>query len=120
MRSADRRSFLHGLVALPLVGGGVVLTGNPTAAAVPVTPDMMRSYKSWLHMEHRMVSYELAGYDIKLGHEIEEYHACTSPGSRWHFQWSRQGMRGPAGWIDAPQPSTRAAVILSAVGVPLT
>ncbi len=116
---ADRRTFLRGLAALPLIGGSVTLIGQPTSAAVPVTPDLMHSYKSWLHMEHRMVSYELAGHDSALAKEIERYHACGSPGERWHLQWSREGMRGPAGWIDAPQPSTRAAVILSAAGVPL-
>jgi hypothetical protein len=30
------RRFLHGLTTLPLVGGGVTLIGQPTAAAVPV------------------------------------------------------------------------------------
>ncbi len=33
--SADRRSFLRGLVSLPLIGGGVTLIGRP-AAAVPL------------------------------------------------------------------------------------
>jgi len=30
----DRRGFLRGLAALPLIGGGVTLIGNPTRAAV--------------------------------------------------------------------------------------
>ena len=116
---ADRRTFLRGLASLPLIGGGVTLIGNPTAAAVPVTQDMMSSYKSWLFMEHRMVSYEMAGHDKALADHIERCQMSGTPGQDWHLQWSREGARGPAGWIDAPQPSTRAAVILSAAGVPL-
>ena len=117
---SDRRSFLRGLASLPLIGGSVAILGRPSAAAVPVTDDLMQSYKSWLYMEHRMVSYELARYDGDLAHLIERYHSCNTPGDRWHFQWSREGNRGLAGWIDAPQPSTRAAIILSAAGVPLS
>lgn len=115
----DRRSFLRGLASLPLIGGSVAILGQPTAAAVPITDDLMQSYKSWLHMEHRMVSYELARYDTGLAQAIERYHSCNTPGDRWHFQWAYEGSRGPAGWIDAPQPSARAAIILSAAGVPL-
>jgi hypothetical protein len=32
-----RRDFLRSLAHLPLIGGGVTILGNPTAAAVPVT-----------------------------------------------------------------------------------
>ena len=31
---SDRRTFLRQLASLPLIGGGVTLIGNPTAAAV--------------------------------------------------------------------------------------
>ena len=117
---ADRRTFLRGLASLPLIGGGVTLIGNPTAAAVPVTLDLMHGYASWLFMEHRMVSYELADYQRDLARDIERAYWPNTPGADWHFQWSGQGSRGPAGWIDAPQPSTRAAVVLSAAGVPLS
>ena len=116
---SDRRSFLRSLATLPLIGGSVALFGEPSAAAVPITDDLMFSYKGWLFMEHRMVSYELAGHDISRAREIERYFPARNPGYRWHSQWAEPGMRGPAGWIDAPQPSTRAAVILSAAGVPL-
>lgn len=116
---SDRRSFLRGLATLPLIGGSVALVGEPSAAAVPVTDELMFSYKSWLHMEHRMVSHELAGHDLKRACAIEACFPAGNAGYRWHMQWARPGARGPAGWIDAPQPSTRAAVILSAAGVPL-
>ena len=52
----DRRDFLRGLASLPLIGGGVTILGNPTAAAMPVTPHLMQSYLTWLEYEHRMTS----------------------------------------------------------------
>ena len=117
---SDRRAFLRGLASLPLIGGGVTLIGNPTAAAVPVTRDLLHSYDSWLFFERRMVCFELAKHDWPTAREFEGLRGGSSrhvPGDQWHFQWT--GGRGPAGWIDAPQPSTRAAVVLSAVGCPL-
>jgi hypothetical protein len=113
---SNRRGFLRGLATLPLIGGSVALMGQPSAAAVPVTDDLMHSYKSWLYMEHKMLSYEIAGHDYEKSLHVEDMFYLGMPGDKWHFQWSG---RGPAGWIDAPQPSTRAAVILSAAGVPL-
>lgn len=115
----SRRGFLRGLTMLPLIGGGVTLIGNPTATAVPVSQKLIDSYKAWLHFEHRMLSYEMAGYDQEVAQFVEDCHHTTNDGGGWHFQWSVPGARGPAGWIDAPQPSTRAALVLSAVGCPL-
>ena len=116
----ERRSFLRGLTSLPLIGGGVTLIGNPTAAAVPVTDDLLWSYKAWLQYEHRMLSYEIAGHDQRRAGEIERFIKLGYPGDRFHFQWRDPQARGMAIWDNAPQPSTRAAVVLSAVGCPLT
>ena len=113
---SDRRTFLRGLASLPLIGGGVTLIGNPTAAAVPVSTELMQGYASWLFMEHRMVAHEMADYRSLAAWDLERAYWPNSPGGLWHFQWKG---RGPAGWIDAPQPSTRAAVVLSAAGVPV-
>ena len=115
----NRRSFLRGLTTLPLIGGSVALIGKPTAAATPVTWELMQSYKSWLHMEHRMLCYELGGWNVEAAKGLERGFFLDNPGSEWHFQWS-DGNKRVAGWQTAPQPSTRAAVILSAAGVPLT
>jgi len=71
---SDRRDFLRGLATLPLIGGSVAILGTPTQAAVPVTMDLMQSYHAWLHYEHRMLSYEMAGYDVRLAQGIE---GCT-------------------------------------------
>ena len=77
----ERRTFLSGLVGLPLVGGGITLIGRPTAAAVPVTHDLMQSYKNWLHCEHQMVSYELAcqtalNIDPRSASKIDQLEGC--------------------------------------------
>ena len=36
---SDRRTFLRGLASLPLIGGSIVILGQPTAAAVPAAFD---------------------------------------------------------------------------------
>ena len=115
---SDRRSFLRGLATLPLIGGSVAILGKPTQAAVPVTIDLMQSYQAWLHYEHRMLSYEMAGYDVRLAQGIEGCTHMNNPGADYHFRQPYTG-RPLAGWPEAPQPSTRAAVVLSAVGCPL-
>ncbi len=114
---SDRRHFLRGLATLPLIGGSVALIGRPTAAAVPVTEELMHSYKGWLRNEHYMLCHELAGYDAQAAKGMHKgFYA--SPGLDWHFDWP--GRKALAGWPDAPQPSTRAAIVLSAVGCSLT
>ena len=62
-----------------------------------------------------MISFELAGHDLGQARDIERGY-LAGRGEDWHLQWSKPGMRGPAGWIDAPQPSSHAAIVLSAVG----
>lgn len=116
----DRRSFLRGLTTLPLIGGSVALIGQPTAVAQPITDDLLWSYKAWLQYEHRMLSYEIAGHDERRLDEVERFIKLGYPGDRFHFQWRDPQFKGMAGWDNAPQPSTRAAVVLSAVGCPLT
>ena len=112
-----RRGFLAGLARLPLIGGSVALLGRPSAVAEPVTRDMLFSYKDWLKYEHRMLCWELPRYDHEKARMLESVGGSSGcPGGDWHFQWSLPGARGPAGWLDAPQPSTRAALVLSAVG----
>lgn len=106
---ADRRTFLRGLASLPLIGGGVTLIGNPTAAAVAVTDDLLRNYDSWLQLERTKVLREL--YSISLPRKTEALIVhLDEPAFRWH--WPCEGD------LPAP-PSTRAAIVLSAAGVPL-
>ena len=100
-----RRGFLRQLCILPMIGGGVTLIGTPTAAAVPVTRDLLESYNTWLEQERRWLAWERAG--------------CN----RERFQTAMK-----VTWFDVPSaafihnepmPSTRAALVLSAVGVSL-
>ena len=56
----ERRSFLRGLTALPLIGGAVSIVGNPTKAAVPITERLLDQYIAWLAHEHREALAERA------------------------------------------------------------
>jgi len=117
-----RRGFLRGLASLPLIGGGVTLIGNPTRAAEPVTPGLLEAYDSWLFYERRFLRFERFGpiasradkddchdprfafVDLSTGKAFD-YVTLANAGGRYHGIGRGQ-----------PQPSTRAAVVLSAVG----
>lgn len=115
---ADRRTFLRGLASLPLIGGSVALIGSPTAAAVPATPELLNGYKAWLCFEHSMLCLEMEGYHVPRAKAMHRVFHSDHPGFDWHSQVANLSRR-LAGWPEAPQPSTRAAVVLSAVGCPL-
>jgi hypothetical protein len=109
-----RRGFLRSLVTLPMPGGGVALLGAPTAIAEPITPELLSSYKTWLSFEHKRLSYELAGFDKDRARETERFLQVDNAGFNWHFD---QTSWENGGWQSATlQPSSRAALILSAVG----
>ena len=115
---SDRRTFLRGLASLPLIGGGVTLIGNPTAAAVPVTTRLLERYSDWLATEYGETLIELAP-------RYQPEHALSV--ERWRREWCRDNRTinpdpelGRFCTAPALLPSTRAAVILSAAGVPLT
>ncbi|HMO28597.1 hypothetical protein [Enterovirga sp.] len=100
---SDRRGFLRGLVSLPLIGGCVTLIGQPTAAAVPVTEALMAEYANWLAFEAYRAGVELYGRE---GQRSRDWYEHEGPAYRWHKAMDMTGVR----------PSTRAAVVLSAVG----
>lgn len=103
---ASRRGFLRGLTTLPLIGGGITLIGAPSAVAQPVTDRLLMAYNEWLFMERRILCEELSP-----GDPLCERFIPTNTGAHdYHFD-------GPGDWR-APhrQPSTRAALVLSAVG----
>ena len=101
-----RRGLLRGLARLPLIGGGVTILGNPTGAAEPVTDDLLDAYSKWLFYERRLLCLERWP---GLRHPDGFISANTGAGG-YHFPlW-------PERWQDRPMPSTRAAVVLSAVG----
>lgn len=100
-----RRSFLRGLTMLPLIGGGVTLIGQPTAAATPITEALLDSYSEWLFYERRLLCEERYP-----GRKDWEFVPCNTGARDYHFPVY------PQRWSDLPQPSTRAAVVLAAVG----
>ncbi len=112
----DRRTFLRGHASLPLIGGGVTLIGNPTAAAVPVTTELLDAYNEWLDLERSWLMHERYGSrpSVLKGHPIEVVWRDKRTGQCWS---STRVPRG--GGFDHANPSSRAAVVLSAVGVPL-
>lgn len=111
----DRRTFLRGLATLPLIGGSVAILGQPTKAAVPVTPELIDRYVAWLACEHAeaLVQRDEIHYPDQLAR------------ARFRREWVHQ----PLFWFPddpvarasvlATKPSTRAAIVLSAVGCPL-
>jgi hypothetical protein len=104
----NRRGILRGLAALPLIGGGVTLIGQPTASAEPISNDLLEAYNEWLFYERRLLAVER--YGLERSAEMERYVVHT-PAQRYHFSAARG-----VSWQSLPQPSTRAAIVLSAVG----
>lgn len=108
-----RRGFLRGLVTLPLIGGGVTLIGNPTAAAEPITDALLDSYDAWLEYERRYLQWQRqrplihrlnAPYRSDMaGWEAYDVVPARNSGARFHA-------------VDQAPASSRAALVLSAVG----
>lgn len=106
-RNASRRGFLSGLARLPLIGGGITLIGAPTKAAVPVTPQLMKTYQDWLLGEwYRTCNEQRQAESNEQTFYPKDY---AGPGGRFH-------LTAEGGWNDATLPSSRAAVVLSTVG----
>ena len=104
----NRRGFLRGLTTLPLIGGSVALIGSPVRAAQPVTPGMLATYSAWLEYERRFLM------QASLGEGGERFIPCINPGSQFHFPDSYDRDR------IGREAQARAAVVLAAVGCPLT
>lgn len=117
--ASSRRGFLRGLVSLPLIGGGVTLIGAPTAAAAPVTPTLLRAYADWLAVEYGEALIELDTI-VAVDKKVKDALAIE----RFRREWCSEnlslnppscgGRRFERPPVNAP--STRAAVVLAAVG----
>lgn len=111
--SPHRRGFLTGLASLPLIGGGVTLIGAPTAAATPVTMDLLDRYRTFLLAE--------AGEAMAQREEIEGRHWFDPIFRRqWvkEMGWNEGLEANPdiAAVVRGSSAGTRAAVVLAAVG----
>lgn len=116
---AHRRGFLRGLASLPLVGGGVTLIGAPTAAATPVTPALLRAYADWLAVEYGEALIELDALGatdkpLKVALAVEQFRRgwCQDNGTLNPRSGGGRRFEHPP----VAAPSTRAAVVLAAVG----
>ena len=112
-----RRAFLRQLCGLPLIGGGLTIIGASKAVAEPVTADLLEAYKTWLHYEQRFLCWEMAVHPACIARywlsdhvdRIARYKAIES-------SFSYIGQSGSYHGLGTPEPSTRAALVLSAVG----
>ncbi len=96
---SDRRAFLRGSAAFPMIGGSVALIGSPTAAAVPTTTGLLQNYEAWLAWERYQLQTELWGRDA--ADRCTTFLAVNLPGEQWHNPW-RDGEPCPR-----PRPAPR-------------
>jgi hypothetical protein len=112
--SADRRGFLRQLVTLPLVGGSLTLAGRPLAVAEPVSLSLLENYNQWLWGEHCRCAREIermtGNRDVRFSNRDVRFTHMPNAGSAFHSlpDWTWNPSAAPA--------STRAALVLSAVG----
>jgi hypothetical protein len=81
---------------------------HPSAVAEPVTPALLETYSTWLHYECRMVAIEMAMGGTERAHAYESW-VMTNAGSKFYFS-------GPTPRYAIDHPSSRAALVLSAMG----
>lgn len=125
---ASRRGFLRGLTTLPLIGGGVALIGAPSAVAEPCTDRLFDAYLGFIVHEHREVlaqqTYRRA---IVRAAELHQERGLVMPAGypeacaqdtreMPHLQWVPKGSEAQDALCRASCPTTRAALVLSAVG----
>jgi hypothetical protein len=116
-RLAPRRGFLRGLFALPLIGGGIRLLGDPTAAATPVSVALLEKYRAFLvhelfatRMELTLMKYPWAFHD--RGQSLDD--SSTWCAEAWWHELPSDPLAEAL--VTRSPASSRAAVVLSAVG----
>jgi len=116
---ANRRGFLSGLVSLPLIGGGVTLIGAPTAVAEPCSLPLLQAYSNWLAHEFGETLIELAPFTHPDRDVLPQFYDYARQHAReWCEDNPTLTRSGRVSFQHAPTlaPSTRAALVLSAVG----
>ena len=117
---ANRRGFLSGLLSLPLIGGGVTLIGKPSAVAEPLSLDLMKTYVGWLGREFGRAHDDLL---LMLPPDQQCYggrpHPLFAPPSPIAGTVLCNWPAAPnaAALVVASPPATRAALVLSTIGV---
>jgi hypothetical protein len=102
----SRRGFLRGLASLPLIGGAVTVIGNPTQAAEPPTEMMQNAYIAFLAHEHRQALQDRFSFTDWTG----TYQPVTP--MEWFPDYQEVETL-----VTGARPLSRAAVVLSAVGI---
>ncbi|MCJ2084338.1 hypothetical protein [Methylobacterium sp. J-090] len=110
---SPRRGFLRGLLTLPLIGGGVTIIGNPTAAAEPVTDALLDSYDAWLESERRWLQWQR---QRPLMHRLNPPYRSDVPGFETYDVIPARNAGARFHGMGEPPAMTRAALVLSAVG----
>lgn len=124
--ATSRRGFLRGLTTLPLVGGSVALIGKPTAVALPLGDVMLDRYTGFIAAEYVACMAERAYRQAVAGaRKVEVAGGWVSPRFPAMMREEERAtvarmvptslmLFSPGGTLDS-----RAAVVLSAVGIPL-
>jgi hypothetical protein len=127
MSNHSRRGFLRGLTTLPLIGGGLTIIGSPSAVAEPVTDQLFDAYVGFITHEHREVLAQHAYRRAvrreeemmrKHGYRNAVYAEMCRQDTRElpHLQWLPKDSEALDALCRAADPTTRAALVLSAVG----
>ena len=109
----SRRSILRGAFQLSVLGASVPLVTRRVFAGEPtlITPQLLAAYSCWLHYERRILCEEM---HPEAGDNADAFVPVNTGADRFHFP------RGEGrSWRDVPPPSTRAALVLSTVGLDL-
>jgi hypothetical protein len=78
----------------------------------PATRDLLWAYGAFLHMERRILAHEMFPEGGPLRDLFLDTQPTTEEVERFHFPIGRD-------WRECPMPSTRAALVLNAVGIPV-
>jgi hypothetical protein len=104
----SRRALVQGLAVAPAAAVGLV---TAAAAATPEVAGLNRdkllfAYSEWLHLERRMLAREM----FPDWSAADDFVPCNTGACSFYFPHGQD-------WRQVPQPSTRAAAVLSAVGL---
>ena len=114
----ERRGFLRALTAIPLLGGGIKLFGEPTSAAVPISPALLRKYAAFLNRE--LFATWLETRLIESPWHFTDMGYSLSDSSTWRklpLWWPLPDDPACEALVTRTAPSSRAAVVLGAAGV---
>ena len=78
------------------------------ATGLPIDRETLEAYCEWLHMEKRLLCQELYP---EMGADAGKMTPCNTIAGAFHIP--HDGRR----WRDMPKPSTRARLVLQAVGI---